>query len=143
MSEERAGKRVAIETTVRFRTPMLADFVDSYSGNVSQEGLFIRHEEPLKKSTLLKLEIELEDETLSAVGRVVWVRRPTQASDDSPPGMGIKFVKLDAAAKDKIAALVETRGMEGPGTFARSEGASVDSAAPAGASVAAPGSAGG
>ncbi|HBQ11760.1 MAG TPA: hypothetical protein DEF51_11595, partial [Myxococcales bacterium] len=72
MSEERAGKRVAIETTVRFRTPMLADFVDSYSGNVSQEGLFIRHEEPLKKSTLLKLEIELEDETLSAVGRVVW-----------------------------------------------------------------------
>ena len=122
MSEERTDKRADFETTLRLRSPTSADYEERTTGNVSSTGLFVRIDEPMRKSTLLKLELEIDGEMVKAVGRVVWTRPPEHAGLDKPAGMGIKFVKINDAAKRRIAELVEEHGGEAPSTFERGPG---------------------
>ncbi|MCA9606261.1 MAG: PilZ domain-containing protein, partial [Myxococcales bacterium] len=109
MSDERTFKRAEIPATVRLRSPTDAEFMETHLGNVSEVGLFVRTEEPSQKSTLLKIEIDLDagGETITGVGRVVWRRVPLQASDAAPAGMGIKFIKLQGDGKARIRQLVK------------------------------------
>jgi uncharacterized protein (TIGR02266 family) len=78
---------------------------------VSRGGIFIKTSSPFPPGTLLKFEIRIQDEqtVLGGVGRVVWKRDADQTADDSPQGMGVKFIKIDDKSKGLIARLVDAQ----------------------------------
>lgn len=124
MQDERTQRRAELEKVVRWRSPTLADFVEQHSKDISVGGVFVRSDDPLPKSTLVKIEIEIDSETVvQGVGRVVWSRAPENATAQSPAGMGIKFVRMDAESRAKLAELVAQSGQDTPSSFERGSGA--------------------
>ncbi|MFO0614165.1 MAG: TIGR02266 family protein [Polyangiaceae bacterium] len=101
-----------LSMTVRYKSATVDQFIEQHSHDVSRGGIYIKTPSPFPPGTLLKFEIRIQDEqsVLSGVGRVVWKREPTEASGDSPAGMGVKFIKIEEKHKDLIARLVESQG---------------------------------
>ena len=114
MADTRKDKRAPVSLKVRFKSATLDEFVEQYSGDISRGGIFIKSKKPMKVGTLLKFEFQLKDQSrlIHGVGRVVWRREP---GGDSAPGMGIKFIKMDADSRQLVQDIVETR--DGPGAF--------------------------
>src|SRR6185312_6167287 len=77
----------------------------------SRGGIFIKTPSPFPPGTLLKFEIRIQDEqsVLAGVGRVVWKREANEANENSPAGMGVKFIKIDDKSKGIIQKLVEAQ----------------------------------
>jgi type IV pilus assembly protein PilZ len=90
-SERRASPRAAIELNVEYKR--LNTFFADYTRNISKGGTFIRTDRPLEIGTefVFALSIRGLEEPLRLRGRVKWVVQQEQATDDSPPGMGIAF----------------------------------------------------
>jgi uncharacterized protein (TIGR02266 family) len=72
--------------------------VRSFTGNISNEGLFIRTDNPLKEGEQFSLKLQLPDfsEPIRATCEVVWAREHKEA-ENRPPGMGVKFCELTEA----------------------------------------------
>lgn len=101
--------------TVRYRSATLGEFIEHHSYDVSRGGMFIKTPSPFPPGTLLKFEVKIADEqrVLQGVGRVVWKREKADAGEESPAGMGIKFIKIDDASQSVIERLVDARAGEG------------------------------
>jgi len=101
-----------LSMTVRYKSATVDQFIEQHSHDVSRGGIYIKTPSPFPPGTLLKFEIRIQDEqsVLSGVGRVVWKREPSEASGDSPAGMGVKFIKIEEKHKDLIARLVDSQG---------------------------------
>ena len=71
-------------------------FVKAYSGNISQGGLFIKTKSPLEigEEFLLKLKLPGISDPLKIECKVVWTRK-REEDTKRPPGMGVKFCKID------------------------------------------------
>ena len=71
-------------------------FVKAYSGDISQGGLFIKTKSPLDagEEFLLKLKLPGITYSLKIGCKVAWVRKGAEDAK-RPPGMGIKFCKID------------------------------------------------
>jgi uncharacterized protein (TIGR02266 family) len=71
-------------------------FVKAYSGNISQGGLFIKTKNPLEtgEEFLLKLKLPGISDPLKIECKVVWTRK-REEDIKRPPGMGIKFCRID------------------------------------------------
>lgn len=69
--------------------------VRAFTGNISNEGLFIRTDNPLKKGEQFSLKLQLPDfsEPIKAKCEVVWAREQQEA-ENRPLGMGVKFCEL-------------------------------------------------
>ncbi|MFK7984686.1 MAG: TIGR02266 family protein, partial [Sandaracinaceae bacterium] len=119
MKNERAHPRANLSTTVRLRSPTLAEFVERYSEDISIGGVFVRTDEPMARNTLVKIEITVDEQEIQAVGRVMWRRAAKDASEEAPAGMGIRFIKLDAKDKARIRKLVGSNATSGPSQFER------------------------
>ncbi len=122
MTDTRKDKRAPLSLKVRFKSATLDEFVEQYSQDISRGGIFIKSKKPMKIGTLLKFEFQLKDESslIHGVGRVVWVRAPEEATDASPAGMGIKFIKMDADSRALVQDIVDRRG-GGSGAFEAGE----------------------
>jgi uncharacterized protein (TIGR02266 family) len=122
MTDTRKDKRAPLSLKVRFKSATLDEFVEQYSQDLSRGGIFIKSKKPMKIGTLLKFEFQLKDESslIHGVGRVVWVRAPEEATDASPAGMGIKFIKMDADSRALVQDIVDRRG-GGSGAFEAGE----------------------
>ncbi|MGB0678982.1 MAG: TIGR02266 family protein [Polyangiales bacterium] len=113
MSETRQYKRALVSLKVRFRSATVDDFIERYSIDISRGGLFIQSKNPMPIGTLLKFEFQLQDESrlIHGVGRVAWLRPASEPEDpDNPPGMGIKFIKMDPSSRALVNSIVEARG---------------------------------
>ncbi len=121
MSEARKDKRSLLSLKIRYKSATLEDFIEHYSGDISRGGVFIKSKKPLAVGTLLKFEFLLEDQSplIHGVGRVVWRREDADSKPDDPPGMGIKFIKMDPQCRSVVQQIVEER--QGQGAFERGE----------------------
>ena len=119
MAETRRDRRAPVSLKVRFKSATVEQFLDQYSNDISKRGIFIKSRQPMDVGTLMKFEFQLKDETriIQGIGRVVWKRTSDDAADTpSAPGMGIKFIKMDAASRRFVQEIVDKR--EGqPGRF--------------------------
>src|SRR5262245_16932542 len=101
-----------LSMTVRYKSATVDEFIEHHSHDVSRGGIFIKTPSPFPPGTLLKFEIRIQDEqsVLAGVGRVVWKRESSEATGESPAGMGVKFIKIDDKSKALIQRLVEAQG---------------------------------
>jgi uncharacterized protein (TIGR02266 family) len=132
MSEARKDKRSLLSLKIRYKSATLEDFIEHYSGDISRGGVFIKSKKPLAVGTLLKFEFLLGDQSplIHGVGRVVWRREPSESGPGDPPGMGIKFIKMDPQCRNVVQQIVEERRGE-QGAFERGEHSAATSVMPA------------
>lgn len=111
-SDTRKDQRAPVAVKVRFKSATVDEFIEQYSIDISKGGLFVKSRTPMPVGTLLKFEFQLADESklIQGVGRVVWKRDESQSSRESPPGMGIKFIKMDNESKELVHRIVDERG---------------------------------
>lgn len=104
---------------VRYKSADVDEFIKHSNKDISLVGIFIKTKTPMKEGVPLKLEFQLENGTplIRGVGQVTW-RREVAQSEDRPSGMGIKFLKLDAASRQVIERAVKARGSS-PSRFDR------------------------
>jgi uncharacterized protein (TIGR02266 family) len=104
----------------KLKFPNLASFVERYAPNVSTAGIFVKTPAPKPVGTRVKFEFLIADGTavMRGLGQVAWVRE-TEA-DDRPVGMGIKFLKLDAASRAVLDRIIDFKhSLGGPPTPSR------------------------
>jgi uncharacterized protein (TIGR02266 family) len=132
MSDTRKDKRAPVSLKVRFKSATVDEFMEQYARDISRGGLFIKSKSPMPIGTLLKFEVQLRDESpvIRGVGRVVWKREPTEAvGNDTPSGMGIKFIRMDAECRAFVEKIVTQRG-DVPGQFEAGGGRADESVPP-------------
>src|SRR5258708_12739366 len=90
-SDRRSNDRHTIELKVEYKR--LNTFFADYTKNISKGGTFIRTDKPLDIGTefVFALSIPQLPEPVRLAGRVIWITSPAQATEESPPGMGIRF----------------------------------------------------
>ena len=90
-TDRRSAQRAAIELSVEYKR--LNTFFADYTRNISKGGTFIRTDRPLAIGTefVFALSIRNLAEPLRLRGRVKWIVTPAEATEVSPPGMGIEF----------------------------------------------------
>ena len=117
MADARKDKRTLLSLKIRYKSATLEDFIERYSNDISRGGVFIKAKKPLAVGTLLKFEFILQDEStlIHGVGRVVWRREEADAGPQDPPGMGIKFIKMDADSRAVVQKIADDRAH--PGVF--------------------------
>ncbi len=71
-------------------------FINAYTANASNGGLFIKTEKPLQVGFqfILKLQIPGVPDSLRIESEVRWTRSPEKAQPDQPSGMGIQFLEI-------------------------------------------------
>ena len=106
-SERRREHRAPIELKVEYKR--LNSFFADYTRNISRDGMFIKTDKPLGIGTefVFKLQVPQLDNPLELHGRVQWTVKPSQASDEQDPGMGIGFIYENEAQRQKVMAIVE------------------------------------
>jgi len=106
-SDRRTDNRAAIELNVEYKR--LNTFFADYTRNISKGGTFIRTDRPLEVNTefVFALTIKNVPEPLRLRGRVRWIVRPADATDESPAGMGIEFQYRDDAERRATESIVE------------------------------------
>ena len=94
--ETRKGKRAPAALRVRFRADSVDEFIQQQAPNISSGGMFIKSKSPLARGTLMVFDFQLQDGSplIKGVGRVVWARKPDAAGNE-PPGMGLKFIRVE------------------------------------------------
>lgn len=99
--------RAAIELSVEYKR--LNTFFADYTRNISMGGTFIRTDRPLDCDTefIFALTIRGLADPLRLKGRVQWIVKPEDATEDSPAGMGIAFQYADEAERLATEAIVE------------------------------------
>jgi len=123
MADTRKDRRAPMSLKVRFKSATLDDFVEHYSHDISRGGIFIKSKKPMAIGTLLKFELQLEDQSrvIRGVGRVVWARDADEVGDTGvAAGMGIKFIKMDTESRGFVQRIADQRDNQ-PGTFDQGE----------------------
>ena len=102
MTEQRRHPRAPIPLEVRYQR--LNSFFADYAKNVSKGGLFVKTDRALRVGTRFVFQLVLPGgaEPLQLEGEVVHDR-----AHEGDPGMGIRFVWPDAAARESFESLVE------------------------------------
>ncbi|AUX45659.1 pilus assembly protein PilZ [Sorangium cellulosum] len=106
-NDRRSARRAAIELSVEYKR--LNTFFADYTRNISKGGTFIRTDRPLAIGTefVFALSIRGLAEPLRLRGRVKWIVMPSEATDESPPGMGIEFQYASEAERAATESVVE------------------------------------
>ena len=140
MVDQRKDKRAPASLKVKYKSATVDQFIGQLATDVSRGGLFVRTKSPLALGSLIKIELQLSDASpvIHGIGRVCWRREnPTDAT--LIPGMGIKFIKLEAESRAVVERIVQSRG-DRPSRFDQTQGAEIapPSIAPQPASAAPP-----
>ena len=97
-------------TPIEIRFKLFDEFVEEVSENISPSGMFIRAHRPLPPGSRFVFQFQLGDDfsLFQGTAEVVWTRR---RSDDPgrPPGMGVRFLKLDLTSQKLVRRLVGQR----------------------------------
>ncbi len=106
-SERRSSPRHAITLKVDYKR--MNTFFADYAKNISKGGTFIRTSKPLDIGTEFRfvLSIPGQTEQIELRGEVKWTVDEDHATEDQPPGMGIRFRFEDQAERAKLEDFVE------------------------------------
>lgn len=88
-------------------------FLFAYVTNVSEMGIFVRSEDPLPVGTDIKVRIASVTRWIGAPpleldGIVAWINPYKPYADNPNPGMGVRFVSLTGAQRERLVQLVRT-----------------------------------
>jgi uncharacterized protein (TIGR02266 family) len=95
--EKRACPRVALAVEIDFASE--SHFFAGLSGDLSEGGVFVETYRTLPVGSEVALEFSLPNGTVTTHGEVRWHR---DASDSSPPGLGIAFADLSHEEKSVV-----------------------------------------
>lgn len=89
------------------------NFKIDYTTDMSMGGLLIQTPTPLKKGTRLDIRFRLPGaiKLIETKGEVVWsheYKPGTEPTQETLPGMGIKFLELDEQSKKYLSSYIET-----------------------------------
>jgi len=91
-----------VPTTLQVDCKSEGHFLFENATNISEHGVFIHTDKPMKPGTLVELQFTLpeSDERLKVLGKVMWVNpfRKDQEKNHNP-GMGIRFENLNEIDK--------------------------------------------
>ena len=106
-SERRLSARHAI--TLRVDYKRMNTFFADYAKNISKGGTFIRTSKPLDVGTefVFVLSFPAQESQLRLKGEVIWVVAEEKATDEQPPGMGIRFLFQNDTERDAVDQFVE------------------------------------
>lgn len=77
--------------------------------NISEMGIFVRTTEPLRLNTKLRLSFAPPGaEPFKLEGVVAWVNNLRENGDNPNPGMGIKFIDLQMADRERLVEVIRT-----------------------------------
>lgn len=106
-TDRRSNPRAAIELSVEYKR--LNTFFADYTRNISKGGMFIGTDRPLAVGTefVFSLSIRGLPEPLRLRGQVKQIVTPAEATEGSPPGMGIEFQYDSEAERVATESIVE------------------------------------
>ena len=106
---QRASPRVPFEAEVRIEFSNMSSFVSECVANISVGGMFVTTEDPAETGSRFRFELAVGRNLRMVTGEaeVVWVREPKPGSL-LPPGMGVRFVKLDGIGRSIIFRIVDS-----------------------------------
>ncbi len=89
---------------IRLKYPDINTFIEKYSANISQGGMFIQSQAPQPVNTPLRFEVVLQDGTslLRGEGRVIWIKEYDASCPTRVHGMGIRFLRLDKESEAMV-----------------------------------------
>jgi type IV pilus assembly protein PilZ len=109
--ERREADRALITLKVDYKR--LNTFFADYTKNISKGGTFIRTTKPLEIGTEFVFVLtvpepkpEADPVRLELTGKVQWIVTEAEATDETPAGMGIRFVFKDEAERGRVASVV-------------------------------------
>jgi uncharacterized protein (TIGR02266 family) len=105
-AERRGTPRVLVHLEVDCASE--DNYLFAYITDISTTGIFVRTTTPELPGTRLHLRLSAEDaSSLEVEGDVIWINpfRPG-APDNLHPGMGIRFVRLDSAVRERLFELI-------------------------------------
>ncbi len=105
--EPREKKRVLISEEVRIRCEDWDEFQVQHVENISEGGVFIKTNQPLKPGEVFRLCVDVGGEELAAVAQVIWTKEFSEVSPRAS-GMGARFLEIDQAWQDRIRQLTES-----------------------------------
>lgn len=107
VSDRRDHDRVPVEWSVDC---VASDtFLFASITNVSAMGIFVRTVEPLKPGTTLRLKFAPPGTaSFELEGTVAWVNPVRPEGDNPNPGMGIRFVNLQMAERERLVEVIRT-----------------------------------
>jgi uncharacterized protein (TIGR02266 family) len=107
----RSSPRIATKIEITFKEP--GSLIRAYMLNVSNGGIFVKTDKPIKLDSVVSLIIGLpgDPEKMEIQGRVVW-SNPTGDKSSFPKGMGLQFVNLNSENREKIGDFVDTHSNE-------------------------------
>ena len=105
--DRRKHTRAPIELKVEYKR--LNSFFADYTRNISHGGTFIRTQKPLDIGTefVFRMTVPKLPEPLVLRGRVQWIVRAEDATEEQDAGMGIGFIYSSEAERTRIEAAVE------------------------------------
>lgn len=108
VSERRSYDRIPVaEWAVDYSSG--ETFLYSYIQNISAMGIFVYSREPLPRGATLKLRFQPPGEApFDLEGEVAWVNPYREGGENLNPGMGVRFVNLDAETRERLVELVKT-----------------------------------
>jgi uncharacterized protein (TIGR02266 family) len=112
------SRRVELEREVSIRVPRFDTFVTEYSQNISTTGMFIVSESPQAPGTTFSFEFSVADDwkLIRGKAQVVWTRYRDEGPE-RPPGMGVRFLEVDAQSRRLVRWIVEKHIREGGKPF--------------------------
>src|SRR5271165_1915489 len=101
-SDRRTSERHSITLKVDYKR--MNTFFADYAKNISKGGTFIRTSKPLDIGTefVFVLSIPGQTEHLQLRGEVMWTVDESQANEEHPAGMGIRFRFAEEAEKRQL-----------------------------------------
>lgn len=108
VSDRRGSDRIEVTWSVDCESR--DTFLYASIANISEFGIFVRTQEPLEVGTRLILRFSPpgSDEPFVLHGQVQWVNAVRMLADNPNPGMGIRFVDLNADARARLIDAVRT-----------------------------------
>jgi uncharacterized protein (TIGR02266 family) len=90
----RSSARIPVSLPVTYKDEKT--FIKVFTANVSEEGLFIRTDNPLEpgEQLLVNLRLPEREDSMIIKCKVVWVRPKEEETSGFPAGMGIQFVDM-------------------------------------------------
>ena len=106
-ADQRIEKRCPVSLKVSYKT--FDDFMDEYTKNVSQRGMFIRTRRPhaIHEITEILLHVPELPNPVRIKGEIVHVKRNAQREEDC--GVGIKFIDIDEQSREALISFIKSR----------------------------------
>ena len=107
-AERRASPRIPVTWAVDCEAE--ETFLYASIANISEIGIFVRTKDPLEVGTRLTLRFAPPDldQPFVLTGVVQWVNPLRALSENLNPGMGVRFVDLSLADRERIVAAIRT-----------------------------------